>query len=103
MVFIDGTEQPIPRPKNRLRRRLYYSGKKKKHTIKNLYTVNQKELIIHKTKHRQIGKKHDYKIYKTNQPDIPKDVMTMFDPGFFGVETDYPEQKSSLPVKRKKN
>ena len=28
--------------------------------------------------------------------------MTMFDLGFFGVETDYPEQKSSLPVKRKK-
>ncbi len=103
MAFIDCTEQPIPRPKNGLRRRLYYSGKKKKHTVKNLYTVNQKELIIHKTKHRQIGKKHDYKIYKTNHPDIPKDVMTMYDLGFFGVETDYPEQKSSLPVKRKKN
>lgn len=29
--------------------------------------------------------------------------MTMYDLGFFGVETDYPEQKSSLPVKRKKN
>lgn len=29
--------------------------------------------------------------------------MTMFDLGFLGVETDYPEQKSSLPVKRIKN
>jgi hypothetical protein len=33
MVFTDCTEQPIPRPKNRLRRRLYYSGKRKKHTV----------------------------------------------------------------------
>jgi hypothetical protein len=34
LAFTDCTEQPIPRPKNRLRRRrrLYYSGNKKKHT-----------------------------------------------------------------------
>ena len=57
MAFTDCSEQPIPRPKNRLRRRLYYSGKRKKHTVKNLYTINQKELIIYKTKHRQIGRK----------------------------------------------
>ena len=37
IAFIDCTEQEIPRPKNRLRRRLYYSGKRKKHTVKNLY------------------------------------------------------------------
>ena len=36
MAFVDCSERPIPRPKNRLRRRLYYSGKKKKHTVKNL-------------------------------------------------------------------
>ena len=57
MAFIDCTEQQIPRPKNKLRRRLYYSGKRKKHTVKNLYAVNQKGLIIYKTKHKQIGKK----------------------------------------------
>ena len=57
MAFIDCTEQPIPRPKNRLRRRLYYSGKRKKHTVKNLYSANQKGLIIYKTKHKQIGRK----------------------------------------------
>ncbi|MDN5867584.1 MAG: transposase [Candidatus Nitrosocosmicus sp.] len=103
MTFIDCTEQPIPRPKDRLRRRLYYSGKRKKHTVKNLYVANQKDLVIYKTKHKQIGKKHDYKIYKNNHPDIPKEVVSMFDLGFFGVQKDYPEQRSSLPIKRKKN
>jgi Helix-turn-helix of DDE superfamily endonuclease/DDE superfamily endonuclease len=53
MAFTDCTEQPIPRPKNRMKRKLYYSGKKKKHTVKNLYTANQKGLLIYKTKHKQ--------------------------------------------------
>jgi hypothetical protein len=56
LAFLDCTEQPIPRPKNRLRRRLYYFGKKKKHTVKNLYAANQNGLIIHKSKHRQRGR-----------------------------------------------
>ena len=85
MAFTDCTEQPIPRPRNRLRRRLYYSGKKKKHTVKNLYTSNQKGLITYKTKHKQISKRYDYRIYKKNHPDLPKDVMSMFDLGFLGV------------------
>jgi hypothetical protein len=104
LAFVDCTEQPIPRPKNRLRRRLYYSGKKKKkHTVKNLYAVNQKELIIYKSKHRQVGKKHDYKIYKKNHPVIPNEVEGVYDLGFLGVEKEFPEQKSSLSIKRKRN
>lgn len=89
-------------PKNRLRRRLYYSGKKKQHTVKNLYTTNQKGLITYKTKHKQIGKRHDYRIYKDNHPRLPNEVTSMFDLGFLGVEGDFPEQKSSLPVKKEK-
>ncbi|MGD9534804.1 MAG: hypothetical protein AB7V56_13680 [Candidatus Nitrosocosmicus sp.] len=46
MVFTDSSEQPIPRPKNWIRRKIYYSGKKKKHTVKNLYTANQEGLIV---------------------------------------------------------
>jgi hypothetical protein len=84
---------------------MYYSGKKKKHTVKNLYaTANQDGLIIYKSKHRQRGRKHDYRIYKKNHPDIPKDVMDMYDLGFLGVENDFSaaEQKSSLPIKKEK-
>ncbi|CAN5855866.1 hypothetical protein BH23THE1_BH23THE1_11990 [soil metagenome] len=62
LALVDCTaEQPIyiPRLKNRLRRRLYCSGKKMKHTVKNLYTANQKGLIIHKSKHRQKGGRNE--------------------------------------------
>ena len=102
MAFTDCSEQPIPRPKNRLRRRLYYSGKRKKHTVKHLYTTNQKGLIIYKTKHKQVGRKHDYKVYKDKHPKLPNEVTSRYDLGFLGVEDDYPEQKSSLPIKKEK-
>ena len=103
IAFVDVTEQYIPRPKNRLRRRIYYSGKKKKHTVKNLYTANQMGLIIYKSKRRQIGKNHDYNIYKKNHLDVPEDVESLFDLGFLGVQKDFPEQKSSLPIKKEKD
>jgi hypothetical protein len=81
---------------------MYYSGKKKKHTVKNLYKSNQKELIVYKTGHNQMGKRHDYRIYKKNYPALPEDVMSMYDLGYLGVEKDYQKQKSSLPIKKGK-
>ena len=36
-AFIDSTEQEIQRPKNKIKRKKYYSGKRKKHTIKTQY------------------------------------------------------------------
>jgi hypothetical protein len=49
-----------------------------------------------------MGKRHDYRIYKKNHPDLPEDVMSMYDLGFLGVEKDYQKQKSSLPIKEEK-
>lgn len=103
MAFTDCTEQPIPRPGDRKRKRKFYSGKKKKHTVKNLYTANSDGLIVYKTKYKQRGRRHDYRIYKENRPDLPKNVTSMFDLGFLGVEKDYPEQKSLLPIKKEKD
>ena len=88
-------------PKNRLRRRLYYSGKEKEtHGQKPVYDKPEWP-DIYKTKHKQIGKRHDYMIYKDNHPKLPNEVASMYD-GFLGVEDDYPEQKSSLPFKKEK-
>jgi hypothetical protein len=40
LAFINSTEQQIPRPIDKNRRKKYYSGKKKRHTIKNQLMVN---------------------------------------------------------------
>jgi hypothetical protein len=102
IAFIDSTEQQIPRPKDRQRRKMYYSGKKKRHTVKNQMMTSNHGLIIHKPRHTR-GRIHDYDIYKKNHPDTPKEVENVFDLGYLGVEKDFPKQLSSLPIKKKKN
>jgi hypothetical protein len=101
-AFIDATEQEIPRPKNKRRRKNYYSGKKKKHTVKTQIMVNKKGLILHKTKHRN-GKKHDYDLFKkTGPPLLPPEVEIDVDLGYFGIKKDYPELNVNIPVKKPK-
>ncbi len=102
LAFTDCTEQQIPRPADKNRRKIFYSGKKKRHTIKNQITVNNRGYILHKVGYKK-GRKHDYDIYKKNHPDIPKQVIIVVDLGYLGVETDFPEQLSALPYKKKRN
>ena len=59
MAFIDCTEQQIPRPIDNKRRDAYYSGKKKRHTVKTQIMVNNRGFIIHKTRYKK-GRRHDY-------------------------------------------
>ena len=102
IAFVDCSEQQIPRPKNKERRKMYYSGKKKRHTIKNQLMVNNPGLIIHKLNHKK-GKRHDYNIYKKNDPTTPRQVVNVFDLGYLGVEKDFPGQISSLPNRKKRS
>jgi DDE superfamily endonuclease/Helix-turn-helix of DDE superfamily endonuclease len=100
-AFIDSTEQEIPRPKNKRRRKSYYSGKKKKHTVKTQYMVNREGLILHKTEHKK-GRKHDYDIYKNKHPTTPPQVENFLDLGYMGVQNDFPTVKSVLPFRKKR-
>ena len=81
---------------------MYYSGKRKRHTVKTQLMVNNQGLIIHKTGHKK-GHRHDYDIYKKNHPVTPKRVVSVFDLGYLGVEKDFPEQISSLPNRKKRS
>lgn len=102
LAFIDSTEQQIPRPVDKKRRKAYYSGKKKRHTVKTQFMVNNRGFIIHKTNHKR-GCRHDYDIYKNNHPVTPKEVVNVFDLGYLGIEKDFPEQLSSIPNRKKRN
>lgn len=101
-AFIDSTEQEIPRPENKIRRKSHYSGKKKKHTVKTQFMVNTQGLILHKTRHKG-GRQHDYHLYKHNHPVTPSQVENIVDLGYLGIQKDFPTVKSVLPVKKKKN
>ena len=71
LAFIDSTEQQIPRPVDKRKRKAYYSGKKKRHTVKTQLMVNNHGLIIHKT---DIKKEEGMTMIsiKKNHPATPK-------------------------------
>jgi hypothetical protein len=100
-AFVDATEQEIPRPKNRRRRKSHYSGKKKRHTVKTQVITNKDGIIIHKTPHVN-GRKHDYELFKRKHPPIPPDIEMDGDLGYQGIENDFPEIKSRIPIKKPK-
>ena len=101
-AFIDSSEQEIPRPKNKRRRKSYYSGKKKKHTIKTQYMVNgEGTILLHKTRHDR-GRIHDYEIFKNKHPITPLQVENVLDLGYLGVQNDFPTVKSVLPFRKKR-
>jgi hypothetical protein len=89
LSFIDTTEQQIPRPMDTNNRKIFYSGKKKKHTLKTQMMVNNRGFIIHKTNHKK-ERRHDYDIYKEYHPVTPKQVVNVFDlDGYLGAEKDF--------------
>ena len=50
-IIIDATEQSIPRSKDKCKRKIHYTGKKKRHTVTNQIRINLKGQIIHKPSH----------------------------------------------------
>jgi hypothetical protein len=99
-AFLDATEQEIPRPKAKRKRKMHYSGKRKKHTVKTQITVNSAGLIVHKAGHA-VGSTHDYTLYKHSHPDLPDNVRLGLDLGYKGIKKDYPKLNCVLPFKRK--
>ena len=99
-AFLDATEQEIPRPGDKGKRRTHYSGKKKRHTVKTQITVNRDGLILHKTPHAR-GSRHDYALFKWRHPRLPGEVCLGLDLGYDGVQNDYPELNALVPFKRR--
>lgn len=84
-ITLDGTERPVRRPKNKLKQKDCYSGKKKRHTKKNIMIVNltdTKVLFLSKT---QGGRMHDKKC--TDKEDIhchSPNITCLTDTGLLG-------------------
>jgi hypothetical protein len=81
--FQDGTERAIPRPKDQEKQRFYYSGKKKRHTIKNVVLINEQCQIVLLTQTCE-GKKHDKKASDEVGFELPPGSCLYQDTGFQG-------------------
>ena len=100
-VFIDGTERPTQRPKDKAKQKNNYSGKKKRHTVKNIVITGKNKRIgfLGKTVG---GKEHDFTILKKQaSPDhMPKKIKKHVDLGFKGIDKQFPGHKISMPKRK---
>ena len=105
-AFFDGTERPTRRPKRKQRR--CYSGKKKRHTLKNQVVVVRKRkragrLKAGQKRKRRLrvaavsptspGKVHDKKVYDRARMLVPPGVKGVGDTGYQGTALETPVKK----------
>ena len=101
-VVTDATEQPRQRPQHRQRR--WYSGKKKRHTIKTQITANAQERILAVSASHP-GRVHDYRIFREEGTAgaLPESCFHFADLGYDGAQLDYPDRRlqPDLPEHRR--
>lgn len=102
-IYIDGTERPIRRPKDSKKQRENYSGKKKRHTKKNLIVSDKEKKIVILSNTRE-GKVHDLRNLRDEEiaSIIPEKVTAAMDGGFLGIQKDYPKLKVIMPKRKPK-
>ena len=98
-VIVDGTERAISRPKNEEKQRENYSGKKKRHTRKNIVASDKEKKILVLTT-TKTGKTHDKKIQEEEDfiLGIPEKIEVLADSGFQGLQKQY--ENIRLPKKK---
>lgn len=98
-LIFDATEQPVQRPKKGQKK--YYSGKKKRHTVKTQYVIRPDGKICSVSR-TYPGKNHDFSIYKDQKNrDRFYGVPKKTDSGYQGIQK-Y-DRHAEIPFKKPKN
>lgn len=86
LVFLlDATERPIPRPQDPDRQTACYSGKKKRHTLKNTIVAaptGRKIVFVGDT---TPGSRHDKRLAEDDAPPFPSGSQVPSDSGYQGL------------------
>jgi len=93
----DGTERPINRPQDPEEQHLYYSGKQKKHTMKNDLLIDE-PCTIRFVSETVEGKRNDKRLADESGYRVPKGSVLAQDAGFQGFNL---EEVSILQPKKK--
>jgi DDE superfamily endonuclease/Helix-turn-helix of DDE superfamily endonuclease len=97
-LIIDATERRRQRPKNPEKQALFYSGKKKTHSDKNVVIVNAPNRRVEFLSRTYAGKTHEKKIVDREAIAYPPDTVLYKDTGFQGYE---PLVKKTYQPKKK--
>ena len=98
-LFFDATERAIPRPSRRQRR--FYSGKKKRHTVKHQVVVVRKRKTRGQRRRVRIaavsavfpGSVHDKKVYDLTRVVVPPGAKRTGDTAYLGTLLETPTRK----------
>jgi DDE superfamily endonuclease/Helix-turn-helix of DDE superfamily endonuclease len=106
-VLLDVTEQKIPRPKNKKKRKAHHSGKKQAFTLMTQVLTNKDSLMLHVSS-PTAGRRHDVTLFKKSA--VPKwlakhkdKIQCRADGGYEGMDKQYPDIRIVTPVKRQRN
>jgi hypothetical protein len=96
VALLDATEQPINRPKDAERQKAFYSGKKKRHTVKTQIVTNGAGEIVAITPPVP-GKTADIKLAEQSRvvERLPEGIDTYADKGYQGLDKHVPPKKST--------
>src|SRR5260370_30749518 len=88
----------MQRPKDQDEQKNYYSGKKKRHAMKNVLLVN-KQLEIQYLSPTHFGKPHDKRVVDETPYPLPQGSLLLQDLGFLGftLERDHIEMPTNKP------
>lgn len=96
-LFLDVTEQPLERPTRR--QQAYYSGKKKRHTVKAQLLVSVFSLQILAVV-CGLGRTHDFLLFKQARLPLAPQIEVYADSGYQGIHQFHPT--SDIPIKTSK-
>ena len=83
-VLIDGTERRLPRPQHAGRQRRYYSGRKKRHALKNVIIVARRKVLW--CSPTVPARRHDKAVAEASRLRLPPTITVLGDSGFAGLE-----------------
>src|ERR1700675_1507264 len=85
--------------KGQKKQRRYYSGKKKRHTLKTQLVVEKSTRRILCIAHEK-GRRHDFRLFKTSKVRLHPETKAVVDSGYQGLRRVH--AKTNMPKKRSK-
>ena len=103
-VIVDAKEQAFHRPAGWDRQKPFYSGKKKRHTVKNQVACTPGGRIV-SVSTTAPGRTHDLTVLRYNGllDRLPADAGVMTDKGYIGVSADAGARAVVIPIRASKN
>lgn len=113
-VWLDGTEQEVPKPQDKQARKQRFSGKHKCHTLKTQVVTARtpdtsggaagRNVILH-TFGGLPGSLHDHVLLRASGvvAQVPKERIVRLDRGYEGVEKEYPDARLVKAKRARRN